>query len=118
MKNIHMKKFLIVSLILCMGQFALAFQSDPEQHGIKIPGLITNPVDGLVIGNGDLGATVNVFSHEFRLTIGKNDVWDARLPYTSEEIAIKHDDLIRYVEKNGLEMFSSLKWENKPPGKD
>ena len=119
--NIHMKKFLVVSVILCMGQIALAFQSDPEraeQHGIKVTGFFTNPVEGLVIGNGDLGATVNVFSHEFRLTIGKNDVWDARIPNKSEEIAIKHDDLIRYVEKNGLEMFTSLKWENKPPGKD
>ncbi|MBE0655069.1 MAG: hypothetical protein IH594_14805, partial [Bacteroidales bacterium] len=45
-------------------------------HPMVHEGLLTNPQEGLVIGNGDLGASVQIFSHELKLNLGKNDVWD------------------------------------------
>lgn len=72
-------------------------------HPLVHEGLLTNPQEGLVIGNGDLGASVQIFSHELKINLGKNDVWDVRYdsPTTTEDIVITHDELIQYVREQG-----------------
>lgn len=61
--------------------------------------LITNPYEGLLIGNGDVAAIAVAASHELTLMLGKNDIWDSRLDNISEEQAFKHDDLVRYTKE-------------------
>jgi hypothetical protein len=56
---------------------------------------LTNPHEALVIGNGDLAASAQVFSHGLLLTLGKNDVWDSRISARTEEAVLKHDELVR-----------------------
>ena len=73
-------------------------------HPMVHKGLLTSPHEGLVISNGDLGASVQVYSHELKLNLGKNDVWDVRhdSPTTTEDVVITHDELIRYVREHGM----------------
>jgi len=58
-------------------------------------GPLTNPYEGLVIGNGDLAASAQIHSHELVLTLGKGDVWDSRIQSRTADYAIKQDDLIQ-----------------------
>jgi hypothetical protein len=81
-------------------------------------GLLTSPCEGLVIGNGDLAASVQIFSHELKLNLGKNDVWDVRYNSQSktEDMAITQDELIRHVREHGVVsrkfLFKRKKEEN------
>ena len=89
-------------------------------HPMVHEGLLTNPQEGLVIGNGDLGASVQIFSHELKLNLGKNDVWDVRYdsPTTTEDIAITQDELIRYVREHGTVSPEFLYKPEKPGDPD
>ena len=49
----------------------------PEKYPIITDKVITNPYEGMIIGNGDLAANVNIFSHEIVLSLAKNDIWDS-----------------------------------------
>jgi hypothetical protein len=53
------------------------------------------------MGNGDIGASINIYSHEVKITLAKSDVWDARYDGRSEETVLTHDDLIRRVREEG-----------------
>jgi hypothetical protein len=77
--------------------------SRASAHPLIHKGLLTNPQEGLVLGNGDLGANVLIYSHELKINLGKNDVWDVRYasPTTTEEVAVTHDELIQHVRENG-----------------
>jgi hypothetical protein len=77
--------------------------SRAAEHPLVHQGLLTNPQEGLVLGNGDLGANVLIYSHELHLNLGKNDVWDARYssPTTTEEVAVTQDELIQHVREHG-----------------
>lgn len=85
-------------------------------HPMIHEGLLTNPTEGLVIGNGDLAASVQIFSNELKLNLGKNDVWDTRYntPSKTEEVAVTQDELIAYVEEHGVVSTELL---NKPKKK-
>ena len=85
-------------------------------HPLIHEGLLTNPTEGLVIGNGDLAASVQIFSNELKLNLGKNDVWDTRYnsPSKTVDVAVTHDELIAYVEEHGA---VSAKLLNKPKQK-
>ncbi len=96
-------------------------KSNADQFPLRHVGTLTNPYEGLVIGNGDLAASALVFSQELRLTLGKNDVWDSRLNTVTEHVVLKHDDLIRYSRKYGFEAdrpaMDSIyyDWPGRPP---
>lgn len=92
-------------LITCFQSGQPLSASDPPANGnipagnaslfpIEHKGALTNPFEGLVIGNGDLAASTQVFHDELVLTLGKNDIWDSRIRYRTEESVLKHDDLI------------------------
>jgi hypothetical protein len=83
-------------------------------------GLLTNPQEGLVLGNGDLGANVQILSHELKLNLGKNDVWDVRYgsPTTTGDVVITHDELIRHVRENGEVSAAFLFKQGKPGDPD
>lgn len=89
-------------------------------HPLIHEGLLTNPQESLVIGNGDLAANVQIFSHELKLNLGKNDVWDVRhnSPTTTEDVVITQDELIRYVRENGAVSREFLYKPNKPGNPD
>ena len=53
--------------------------------------IVTNPHEGLIIGNGDFAANVTFLSHEIILDLGKNDIWDSRID-TMQNQTLTHDD--------------------------
>jgi hypothetical protein len=73
-------------------------------HPLIHEGLLTSPQEGLVIGNGDLAANVQIYSHELKLNLGKNDVWDTRYNSSSktDEVAVTQDELISHVKEHGV----------------
>ena len=71
-------------------------------------GPLTSYHDGLILGNGDLGAVAYGNQWEFKLTTGKNDVWDARFDSDAEADILKHDDLIELIEEYGVETFRGM----------
>ena len=113
MKAFCIFKTAITAMLICISLSGLAQAVKPlsesresspaAAHPLVHKGLLTNPQEGLVLGNGDLGANVQIYSHELRLNLGKNDVWDVRYssPTTTEDVAVTHDELIRHVEENG-----------------
>jgi len=52
--------------------------SPSADHALRFRGPINNLHEAPVLGNGDLAAMVQVSQHEFRLHLGKQDVYDAR----------------------------------------
>ncbi|QXD25378.1 hypothetical protein F7C95_05640 [Opitutia bacterium ISCC 51] len=96
-------------LLACDQSFSAGLENRMEgsragAHPLIHEGLLTNPTEGLVIGNGDLAASVQIFSNELKLNLGKNDVWDTRYnsPSKTEEVAVTQDELIAYVEEHGV----------------
>jgi hypothetical protein len=55
---------------------------------------LTNPMETLVIGNGDLGAWAELLSQEFALHFGKNDAWDSRQKRLLSDFVWTQDDVI------------------------
>ncbi len=126
MKN---TKFIIVALFL---QIFAGYANEAHQqaesasdrvtlsraaaHPLIHEGLLTNPTEGLVFGNGDLAASVQIFSNELKLNLGKNDVWDTRYssPDKTVDVVVTQDELIAYVEKHGAVSGQLL---NKPKKK-
>jgi hypothetical protein len=96
-------------------------KSHADQFPLRHKGTLTSPYESLFIGNGDLAASAQVFSQELRLTMGKNDVWDSRLNTITEDVVLKHDDLIRYSREYGFEAdrpaVDSIyyDWPGRPP---
>ena len=69
-------------------------KSNAEFHPIIHEGPLTNPYESLIIGNGDLAISAQMFSHQLLLRIGKNDVWDSRSELKTEENILTQDKLI------------------------
>ncbi|HML47906.1 MAG TPA: hypothetical protein PKE04_14280, partial [Clostridia bacterium] len=66
-------------------------------HDYRIEGPLTHPYESIQMGNGDVGASVNIYTHEVKLTLGKSDVWDAKYDGRAEETALTHDDLLQMM---------------------
>lgn len=127
MKSPHICQIAFIAFLLCLSQngHSQEDKSRPEsrtasrarEHPLVHQGLLTNPQEGLVLGNGDLGANVLIYSHELQLNLGKNDVWDVRYssPATTEEVAVTHDELIEHVRENG-EVSEDFIWRSGKPG--
>ena len=90
-----------------------------KRHSIQSDGPQTNPYEGTFFGNGDLAASVTTYSHGLTLTLGKNDVWDARFDGKPDEVALRHDELKRYTQEHGFEWHHPYsedpQWETRPP---
>lgn len=101
-------------------------KSRAEFYPIIVDNILTNPHEGLIIGNGDFAANVNFSSHEIILNLGKNDIWDSRINNITKHQVLSQDDLIRYEKDYGFEWpencDNKLKryanWEGKPEGID
>ena len=63
--------------------------------------------EGFILGNGDLGAVLYGNQWELKLSLGKNDVWDARFESDPKADLLRYDDLIRLIEEYGLRAFRS-----------
>lgn len=74
-------------------------------HSFVVDGVLTHPFEALHMGNGDLGASVNLFSHEIKITMAKTDVWDARYDGKPEKWALKHDDLIAMMKEKERDLL-------------
>lgn len=98
-----------------------------NKHDLHFTGTLTNPFEGLILGNGDVGACINVMSHELNIVLGKNDAWDSRFDSVTEDDVLKHDDLIQYERDYGFSWKidadddyrhsqDTIEWDNKPEG--
>ena len=118
MKTIALAILLSAAVFLAQAQLTTT-SSRATAHPMVHEGLLTNPHEGLVIGNGDLAASAQIYSQELKLNLGKNDVWDVRhdSPATTVEVAITQDELIRHVREHGMVSpeFLSKPRKNKDP---
>ncbi len=73
-------------------------------HALVIDGPVNNIQEAPAIGNGDLGALVQVFQDEFRLHLAKNDIWDARFDHVAKDGVVTQDDLIRMSKEYGFRL--------------
>ncbi len=89
------------------------------EHFLRFAGPVTNIHEAPAIGNGDLAALVQVFHNEFRLHLGKNDIWDARFDHITADHAITQGDLIRASRDYGFRLEganyrASPAWDREP----
>ncbi len=73
-------------------------------HALRFRGPVTNLHEAPALGNGDLGALVQVFQHEFRLHLAKTDVWDARFDHVAADWVLPQADLIRLGREHGFRL--------------
>lgn len=74
------------------------------RHALRFDGPINSLHEAPALGNGDLGALVQVFQNEFRLHLGKNDIWDARFDHVAKDSVVTQDDLIRMSRDYGFRL--------------
>ena len=74
-------------------------QKKVNSHDYYIDGSLTHPYEAIRMGNGDIGASVNVYPHELKITLAKSDVWDYKFDGRPEEEVLTHDDLIKMVNR-------------------
>ena len=95
-------QYLIIGIFLCCltpflsiaGDNDFSIKSNAKSFPIIHKGTLTNPYEGLIVGNGDLAMSAQVFSHELVLKLGKNDVWDSRISTKTKDAVLKHDKLL------------------------
>jgi len=87
-------------------------------HALRFSGSFDNIHEAPTLGNGDLAAMVQVLQHEFRLHLGKQDIYDARCAVPAADVAIPQADLIRYGEEYGFRWPMNSRepeWDRLPP---
>lgn len=79
----------------------LGFEADAatSKHDFVFRGLPTEPLQGLLLGNGDLGVSVWADGDTLVFSLGKNDVWDRRLNTSHDQPVVNIDQLIERVRK-------------------
>ena len=87
---------LIASLLLPSAGFCNneSLDSKAALHPLVHNGPLTNPYESIVIGNGDVAISAQMFSHQLILQIGKNDIFDSRSENITTEQVLTHDKLI------------------------
>lgn len=68
-----------------------------SKHDFVWPRPATEPLQGLLMGNGDLGVSVWADGETLVLTLGKNDVWDRRYNTSHDRPVVTYDQLIEQV---------------------
>jgi hypothetical protein len=89
-------------------------------HSLIFHGPINNLHEAPSIGNGDLGVLVQVFQNEFRLHLGKSDVFDARTDYDTARSVYPQEKLIRASRDYGFRLegpnyHAKPAWDRPPP---
>lgn len=74
-----------------------------QEAAYTFEGCLTNPLEGLVLGNGDMAAVVTVMQHEIRFQLSKSDCWDSRYQDTHAQDIMTHDQLIRWEKEYGFQ---------------
>jgi alpha-L-fucosidase 2 len=70
-----------------------------SKHDFVFAAPAKEPLEGLLLGNGDLGASVWADGETLVFTLGKNDVWDRRLNTRHDSPVIACDELIARVSR-------------------
>ncbi len=85
-------------------------------HALRFTGPINNLHEAPAIGNGDLNALVQVFQNEFRLHLGKNNIWDARFDNRTADWVVTQDNLIRLARDYGFRIENGRRvYDRQPP---
>lgn len=82
-------------------------------HALVFDGPVNNLHEAPALGNGDLGALVQLFQNEFRLHLAKNDIWDARFDHVTAEHVVTQDDLRRLSRDYGFRLEGGA-YDGKP----
>ncbi len=70
-----------------------------SKHDFVLASPAKEPLLGLLLGNGDLGASVWADGQTLVFTLGKNDVWDRRYNTSHDRPIVTYDQLIERVTK-------------------
>ena len=84
-------------------------------HAIEYTGLVLQPDDGLLIGNGDLSVSLYQKPGKLVWRFGKNDVWDRRFDMSENCKPAHIDELIRGIRDEGWVSGSYL--DSRPTAK-
>lgn len=74
-----------------------------DKSAYTFTGCLTNPAEGLLLGNGDMAATVTVSQHEIRFRLTKSDCWDSRYQDIHARDCLTHDQLISWEKEYGFQ---------------
>ena len=70
-----------------------------DRHDFVMAKPAAAPFDGLLLGNGDLGASIWAEGETLILSLGKNDVWDRRLNTSHDRPVATYNELLARVGK-------------------
>lgn len=82
-------------IVLSLALVAPAQAQEPRPHVLTLVEPVTEPEDGLLLGNGDLSVSVYQTADRIVFRFGKGDVWDRRLD-TSDDPRPPHIDEIAH----------------------
>ena len=68
---------------------------------IQIDGLVLQPEEGLLVGNGDLSVSIYQKPGQLAWRFGKNDVWDRRLDTSDDPEPAHIDEIARGIRDEG-----------------
>ncbi|MCX5662199.1 MAG: hypothetical protein NTW19_21180 [Planctomycetota bacterium] len=91
-----------------------------DGHALRFEGCVTNIHEAPVLGNGELAAAVQLFQDEFRLHLGKTDVFDARFDFDTKASIFRQEAMIRASRDFGFRLEGSTygarpAWDRTPP---
>ena len=78
-----------------------------DGHEVRLDHAVPRAAEGLLLGNGDLSASVGVVGEKFVVRFGKGDVWDRRLDLTDMPKPVSVREYIDGVLKEGWTCWSS-----------
>ena len=88
---------LIIMSAVCL----TAVQGAIATHEIAVEGPLLHAEEGLIIGNGDLSCSVFQEGDETVFRLGKGDVWDRRVDYSTSPKPPTHDEFVRGLLDDG-----------------
>ena len=91
------KRFHIVQAVVCALSAVAAFAG----HEIVLDEPIAVAEEGLIIGNGDLSCSIYQDGDETVFRLGKGDVWDRRVDYSTSPKPPTHDEFVRGLLDDG-----------------
>ncbi len=114
-RSIARRSLCVSQILVAWSLLSVASGAEPSdrattvsKHSFVLDGPSKEPLLGMLLGNGDLGASVWADGDALVFTLGKNDVWDRRYNTTHDRPIVTYDELIEQVVKG--------KWNFKDPG--
>lgn len=86
-----------------------------KKANFSFTGCLTNPMEGMVLGNGDMIASVTVLQHETRFYLTKSDCWDARFDNRHEDACMPHEKLVEWEKKYGFSWPTPVEADSPKP---